>query len=102
LRKESLRNLRLSKGVAKHSDGLGIGDALIEVKPQKSHEGQTGANLRLGLIIGQVVEGLQDENFEHEYGIKGRASTFISLGAAGECRESGTKFLPGGMGSKRF
>jgi hypothetical protein len=27
-------------------------------------------NLVLGLLVGQAVEGLQDENFEHEHGVK--------------------------------
>ena len=58
LRKESLHDLGLGEGFAKQPDSLGIGDAVIQVKPQEPHEGQPVANLIFGLIIRQIIERL--------------------------------------------
>ena len=53
LRKERLHDLGLGEGFAKQPDGLGIGDALIQIEPQEPHEGQAITDLILRLIIRQ-------------------------------------------------
>ena len=78
LRKEGLDDLGLSEGFAKQPDRLGIGDALSQIEPQEPHEGQTVTDLVLSLLIGQVIQGLQDEDFEHQHGIKGGGDRLVS------------------------
>ena len=90
LHKESLHDLGLSEGFAKQPDSFGIGDALIQIESQKPHEGQTVTDLIFSLIIGQVIEGLQDKDFEHEHGIKGGTAALLPLGAAEDRLESRT------------
>jgi hypothetical protein len=49
--KEGFYDIRLSQGFAKQPDGLGIGNALIQIQPQEPHEGQPVTDLRFGVII---------------------------------------------------
>jgi len=102
LHKEGLHDLGLSKGFAKQPNSLGSRNALIQIKPQEPHEGQAVVDLKRGLIIGQVVEGLQNEDFEHEHGIKGGATALLPFGAAEHGGQGGTKCHPGYMSGKRF
>src|SRR5665213_842593 len=48
------------------------------MKPKKTLETGTIANLVLGLIVGQIVEPLQDQYLEHEQGVN-RLATSVAL-----------------------
>lgn len=85
----------MSEGFAKQPARLGIRDALRQIESQESHEGQTVTNLVLGLIIGQVVQGLQDENREHQHGIKGGTAALFPRGAAKNFGQDWAKDFPG-------
>ena len=51
-----------------------------EGETEKVAEGDAVANLEFGLIVGEVVHGLDDEHFEHEHhverGTSGGGGTF--------------------------
>lgn len=49
---------------------------------QNPHEGEALPDLILRLVIGQVIESLQHEDFEHEHGIKWRTAALLPLRAA--------------------
>jgi hypothetical protein len=53
----------------------------MQIKLQKAHEGEAVSDLILRLVIRQVIESLEHQNFEHEYGIKLGAATFVPRGA---------------------
>lgn len=59
------------------------------------HQRQTVPDLICRLLIGYVLEGVQDEEVELANGIQGRAAPFCPLGAAEDCRPGRPKRLPG-------
>jgi len=87
--------MRLGQGFAKQPDRFGIWNALIQIQPQESHEGQPGTDLIFGLVIRQIIEGLEDERFEHQHGIKGWPSPFFPLGAT----DNGVEGRPASQGT---
>ena len=90
-----------NRGKLKEPDGFGNRDALIEIEPLEPREREPVADLLLGLIIGQVVQGLKDEDFKQQHGNKGGVAALLPLGAAKDGLESRPKFLQRHTGGER-
>ncbi len=45
-------------------DRLGIRDLVAKAKPQKPHKGKPAVDHKLGLVIRQIIERLQHQDFE--------------------------------------
>ena len=67
-------DIRLDKIVPEEPDGLGIGNAVFQVEPQEPHETPAVIDPELGLIVTEVIDALQDEDFEHEQTIVRRTT----------------------------
>ncbi len=78
---------------AKQPDGLGVGNGVMQFEPEKTHEGEAVADLKLGLVVGERVERLEDQNFEHQHGVIGRATALHAIRALQRRPESGPENL---------
>ena len=99
--KQGFDDLRLRQGFTKQPDGLGIGNALIQIEPQEPHEGQSIADLIFGLVIGQIIEALEDEDFEHQHGIKRGTASLRPLRPMEHGFNGRAKGFPGHMTRQR-
>ena len=59
----------LDQMLAKQPDRLGIRDLVGEAKSDETHEREPILDLELGLVVGEVVQRLKDQNLEHQDGI---------------------------------
>ena len=69
-REEFVVELGTGELFAEFSDGVLVRDPVGLGDVEEVMETATVGNLILGLLVGQGKEGLQDENFEHEHGMK--------------------------------
>lgn len=79
-----------------------LASGVIEIESQEPHERQSVSDLMLRLIIRQIIEGLKNEAFEHQYGIKGGRPLFFCLEGRRMASRAGRNGLPSHIGSKRF
>ena len=57
---------RLCQCITKQPDGLSIRYTIFQSKPEETHETHTIIDLIFYLIITQIVDSLQNQNFEHQ------------------------------------
>lgn len=65
-RKQFLYNAGLDEVFPKTPDGGGIGNLLADVQTKKAPKGVPVENLKLGRVIRQIVQRLQDENLKQQ------------------------------------
>lgn len=64
--KQLLHDTRLDEVFPKTPDGGGIGNLLADVQTKKAPKGVPVENLKLGRVIRQIVQRLQDKNLEQQ------------------------------------
>ena len=64
---------RLRELLPVQPDRRGVGHAVLEAQPQEAHERQPVADLILDLIVGEVVERLQNQRLDHDDLVPGLA-----------------------------
>jgi hypothetical protein len=64
--KEILDNPCLAQVFSEAPDGRGVRDLAADVQPEKTPEGMPVKYLKLGRVVRQIVQRLQDEDFEQQ------------------------------------
>ncbi len=70
----------LGQVLAKQPDRLGIGHPILQPEAKKAHEAQPVADLKLRLVVGEIVKRLQHQNFEHQHRVIGRSAALGPIG----------------------
>jgi hypothetical protein len=74
--------------LAKQPDRLGVGSGVGKLEAEKAHEGKAVMDLKLGRVVGQSAERLQDQNLEDQ-----RASGRGDVGTVQRFRQGQAKHL---------
>ncbi len=74
----------------------------MQVEALEAHEGEPIPNLIFRLVIGQVIQGLQDQDFEHEHRIKRWTASLRTLGATQALLQRLAKAGPGDVCGELF
>ncbi|EGE46695.1 Hypothetical protein APO_2757 [Acetobacter pomorum DM001] len=77
--KQPFNGTRLCQTLTKQPDRFGIRHAVRQPQSQKAHERQAVVDQILCPFIRQIVQRLDDQNFEHQHRIKRRTSAFTSV-----------------------
>lgn len=70
---QALHQPEFLEPLAKQPHRLRIRHPVLDLQAQKAHEREPVPDLVLNLIVGQVVQRLQDQDLEHQQGIIGLA-----------------------------
>jgi hypothetical protein len=73
-----------------------------EIQAQKAHKGQPITDLIFHLIIGELMEGLEHEDFEHDERHQRPAASFAPIGALQGLGKRGLKFFSRNQGHQAF
>ncbi len=60
-REQRVDRADLGELFAKQPDGLGVGNGVMRFEPEKTHEREAVADLKLGRVVAQCVERLKNE-----------------------------------------
>ncbi len=60
-----------SQLLPKQPDGLGVWDGVPQRQAQKPHKRQTVPNLKFRLLVGKIIQRLQNQNLKHQHDVKG-------------------------------
>ncbi len=71
---QALDQVRFGQGLLKKADGVRVGHTVAQALPEEAHEGQAVQNLVFHVFLGQVVHGLEDQDFEHDDDVIGFAA----------------------------
>lgn len=69
----------------------------MQIEPEESYKRKPVSNMIFHLLIRQVIEGLQHQDFKHERRIKWGTTSFQSLGTTQALFHGLTKVGPGNM-----
>jgi len=80
----------------KEPDRFGIGNdvAVGKAESEKDAKGNTVTDQEFGIVVGEVIEFFEYEDFEHEDNIEGRSSAGTVMFLGVDFVENGTKHFP--------
>ena len=94
---ELLDNPGLGQSIPEQPDCFGIRHLVSNAQAEKPHESQAVIYLVLRLVVTEIIQPLEEQNFEHEDAVKGRSAAWafgLSPGFFQSRFNDGAKHLP--------